>query len=124
MAARRPTRIGEPPLNESALPSFTAWGRPPARPAVATFATATLTATSFLRRRSRRGTRSLVLLAQQHLARQLDTVLIVDGDDLHLQAIADLADAIDALDVFVVQLADVTESLAAWQDLDESAEIL
>src|SRR5215831_19112593 len=62
--------------------------------------------------------------AEQHLARQLDAVLIVDGDDLDLHAVADFTDAFHLVDVLVIQLADVAQPVAAWQDLDEGAKIL
>src|SRR5260370_383939 len=62
--------------------------------------------------------------AQQHLARQLDPVLVVDGDDLDLQPIADLAHAIDLVNELVVQLADVAQAVAAEENFDERPEIL
>ena len=60
----------------------------------------------------------------RRLARQLDAVLVVDGDHLDLQLVADLADVFDLADVLVVQLADVAQAVAARQDLDEGAEVL
>src|SRR5437867_1296463 len=65
-----------------------------------------------------------VLLPQERLPRQIHAVLVVDGDHLHLQPVADLADVLDLLDVLVAQLADVTQAVAAGQDLDEGAEVL
>ena len=76
------------------------------------------------RRAFARALRRPVLLAQHRLARQLDAVLIVDGDDLDLHDIADLADVLDLVHVLVVQLADVAQAVAAGQDLDEGPEIL
>src|SRR5438132_196708 len=64
-------------------------------------------------------TRLALLLAQHGLARQLDPVLIVDGDDFHLHPIADLAHAVYALDVLVVELADVAQAVAARQDFNK-----
>src|SRR5262249_26472002 len=61
---------------------------------------------------------------QQRLARQLDAVLIVDGDHFDLHDVADLADAFDLVHVLVVELADVAEAVAAGEDLDEGAEVL
>ena len=66
----------------------------------------------------------LVLIAEQHLARQLHPVMLVDGDDLDLELVADLAHILDLADILVVQLAYVTEPIAAGQDLDEGAEVL
>src|SRR5262249_40918810 len=59
-----------------------------------------------------------------HLARQLDAVVLVDGDHLHLQLVADLDHVLDPPDVLVVQLADVAQAVAARDDLDEGAEVL
>src|SRR5439155_23207077 len=59
--------------------------------------------------------RALVLLAQERLARQLDAVLVVDGDDLDLQDVAHLAHALYLVHVLVVQLADVAPAVAAGQ---------
>src|SRR5262249_54134212 len=64
------------------------------------------------------------LLPQQGLARQLDAVLVVDRDHLHLKDVADLAHILDAPDVLVVELADVAQPVAARQDLDEGAKLL
>ena len=64
------------------------------------------------------------LLAQHGLAAELDAVLVVDGDDLDLHLVADLAHVGDAGDVLVGQLADVAQPVLARQDLDEGAEIL
>src|SRR5262249_24045275 len=64
------------------------------------------------------------LLAQQSLARQLDPILIVDGDDLDLHDVANLANVLDLVHVLVVELADMAQAVAAGQDLDESAEVL
>src|ERR1700681_1273586 len=80
------------------------------------------------RRRSawRSGRRRLAgfLLAQYRLARQLDAVLIVDGDHLDLHDVADPADRVHLVHELVVQLADVAQTVPARQDLDERAEIL
>src|SRR3712207_9074154 len=62
------------------------------------------------------------LLAQQRLARQLDAVVLVDGDHLDLQPVAHLAHVLDLADVLVVQLADVAQAVPAGQDLDRSEE--
>src|SRR5262245_54283754 len=53
---------------------------------------------------------ALGLLAQQRLARQLDAVVLVDGDHLHLDLVADLDHVLDLADVLVVQLADVAQA--------------
>src|SRR5262245_46249237 len=62
--------------------------------------------------------------AKENLARQFDAVLVVDGDDLDLDAVADFADGVDALDVLVVEFADMTQPIATGQDFDERAKIL
>src|SRR5262249_10134406 len=46
------------------------------------------------------------------------------GDDLDLHHIADFANTVNAVDILVVQLADVTETVAARQDLDKGPEVL
>src|SRR5262249_55063925 len=51
-------------------------------------------------------------------------VLVVNGDHLHLHAVADLADALDLIDILVVQLADVAQAVATGKNLDEGAEVL
>src|SRR5207302_514585 len=68
--------------------------------------------------------RSAPLLTQHSLARQLDAVLVVDGDDLDLHDVADLAHIFDLVHVLVVQLADVAESVTAGKDFNEGAEVL
>src|SRR5438132_936233 len=65
-----------------------------------------------------------ILFAQQDLPGEFHAVLIVDGDHFDLQVIADLADVIDAIDVLVIQLADMAKTFAAGQDLDKRPEIL
>jgi hypothetical protein len=65
-----------------------------------------------------------LLLAHQGLARQLDAIVLVDGDHLHLHLVADLAHVVDLADILVVQFADVAQPVAARQDLDEGAEVL
>src|SRR5436190_1207964 len=60
-----------------------------------------------------------VLLPEHRLSRQLDAVLIIDRDHLHLQDIADFADVFHLVDVLVVQLADVAQAVTAGKDLDE-----
>src|SRR5207248_907940 len=65
-----------------------------------------------------------VLVSQHRLARQFHAVVLVDGDDLHLDLVADAHHVFDLADVLVVQLADVAQSIAAGRDLDEGAEIL
>ena len=66
----------------------------------------------------------LAALGQGGLARQLDAVLVVDGDHLDQHRVADPADVGDARDVAVGQLADVAQAVLAGQDLDEGAEVL
>ncbi len=61
-----------------------------------------------------------VLFTQQRLPRQFHAVMLVDGDHLDLDMVADLANIIDLTDVFVVQLTNMTEAVAAGQNLDES----
>src|SRR5262249_22138987 len=78
--------------------------------------------TAFLRRRG--PALALGLLPQQRLARQLDAVVLVDGDHLHLDLVAELDHVLDLADVLVIQLADVTQTVAARRDLDEGPEIL
>src|SRR5205807_8193056 len=72
----------------------------------------------------RRAALALGLLAQQGLARQLDAVVLVDGDHLDLDPVADLDHVLDLADVLVVQLADVAQAVAARGDLDEGPEVL
>src|SRR6516164_11337443 len=62
--------------------------------------------------------------AEEHLARQLDPVLIVDGDDLDLQLVAHLAHAINSVHELVVQFADVAQAVAPGKNFDEGAEVL
>src|SRR5205823_4843833 len=116
--------------------SFLAWR--PVLPAGTSIAVAGRSAASFAtlpRRTGLAGTAAsllgrslascrLALVAQQHLARQLDPVVLVDGDHLDHQLIADLAHVLDLADVLVVQLADVAQALAARQDLQEGPEVL
>src|SRR5262249_45948742 len=61
---------------------------------------------------------------QQRLARQLHPVLIVDGYDLDLKHVSHLADTLHLVDIFVVELADMAEAVAARENLDEGAEVL
>ena len=49
--------------------------------------------------------------------------MIVDGDDLHLQVVPDLADVLHPVDVFVVELADVAQAVASRQNFDECAKV-
>src|SRR5262249_41629642 len=65
---------------------------------------------------------TLVLVLQEGLARHLDPVLLVDGDHLHLDLVAQLDHILDPADVLVVQLADVAQGVLAGRDLDEGAE--
>src|SRR5262249_61752516 len=64
------------------------------------------------------------LLPQQHLARQLDAIVLVDGDHLHLDLVAKFDNVLDLPDILVVQFADVAEAIAARGDLDEGSEVL
>ena len=50
--------------------------------------------------------------------------MIVDGDDLHLQVVPDLADVLHPVDVFVVELADVAQAVASGQNFDKGAKVL
>jgi hypothetical protein len=72
---------------------------------------------------ARRHGRFAALLAQKRLPRQLDPVVLVDGDHLHVQHVADPTHVLDPADVLVVQLADVAQTVASGQDFDEGAEI-
>ena len=60
----------------------------------------------------------------QGLAAQLDAVLVVDADDLHLDLVAHPDHVIDAADVAVVEFRDVAQAVAARRNLDERAELL
>ena len=66
----------------------------------------------------------LAALGQGRLPRELDAVLVVDGDHLDEHRVADPADVGHAADVAVGQLADVDQAVLAGQDLDERAEVL
>src|SRR5262249_52400818 len=95
-----------------------------ARSAIAASAFATAFAALATGRRTTFGARFAFRRRHEGLARQLDAVLVVDGDDLDLHLVADLADLIDPVDVADVELADVHEPVAARDDLDERPEIL
>src|SRR5437588_470551 len=56
---------------------------------------------------------------QERLAAQLDPVLVVDRDHLHLHPVADLHHVVHPADVPGVQLGDVTQPVPARGDLDE-----
>jgi hypothetical protein len=55
---------------------------------------------------------------------QLDPVAIVDVDYLDLHLVTDVADVVDAANVAAGQFADVAQSIAARENLDECAEVL
>src|ERR1051326_3359459 len=67
--------------------------------------------------------RSTTLLAQHGLPGELDAIVIVNRDDFHSHLVTDLAHVFDAADELVVQLADVAQTVASWQDFDEGAEV-
>ena len=50
--------------------------------------------------------------------------MFIDGNHLDIELVANLDHVIDLADVFVVQLADVAQTIPAGDDLDESAEVL
>src|SRR5947199_232445 len=56
-------------------------------------------------------------------AGELYSPLIIDADALDQDLIADLDDVLNLLDSEVSQLANMTESVLAWEHLDESPEI-
>jgi hypothetical protein len=62
------------------------------------------------------------LFSQQGLAREFHSILVIDGDDFDLHQIADFADFLDPIHVFVVEFADVTQAVTAREDLDERPE--
>src|SRR5438132_10670822 len=77
--------------------------------AVAAAITAAVTAIGAAwRRRGRFAWLAAALFTQQGLARQLDAVLVVDGNHFDLQLVADLDDVFHLIDKLVVQFADVT----------------
>src|SRR5437879_1209520 len=77
-----------------------------ARAVAAAIATiATVTAVGAARRRSGFARLAASLFTQQSFARQLDAVLVVNGDHLHLQLVANLDDVFHLIDKLVVQLA-------------------
>ena len=64
------------------------------------------------------------MFAKDRFAGQLHSILVVDGDDLDLHDVPDLANAIHAIDILVVELADVAQTVAPRQYFDEGPEIL
>ena len=55
---------------------------------------------------------------------QFDPIVVVNVDDQHLHLVADSTDIRDAVDVFVGELADVAQAIAARQDFDKGAKVL
>ena len=62
------------------------------------------------------------LLLQDRLARQLDAVAL-DGQHLHQNLIAFLQLIAHIVDTVLCDFADVQQSVSAWNDLDERAEV-
>ena len=56
--------------------------------------------------------------------RQLDAVLIIDGDDLHFELVTNLADVADRLHEAFGQFANVAQAVLARSDFDEGTEVL
>ena len=56
--------------------------------------------------------------------RQLDAVLLVDGDDLDFEPVADLTDITDRLHEPFGEFADVAQAVLAGGNLDECTEVL
>jgi len=54
----------------------------------------------------------LILFAQERFARELDPVLIINGNHFDLKMVADLADTLHLIHVLVIQLADVAKPVA------------
>ena len=60
----------------------------------------------------------------QGLARQLDTVMLVNSDHLDLHQVTHLADFVHIGNKARVKFADMTQAVPAGQDLDEGAKVL